>query len=325
MRTFGSVSPRRSGSVQIWWPDLNLTMLAPSLVFTTRLRTTSVHFAVRSALSMAVVGGGGGGAPAAAAPVKGRGRQAAPAPPPPPPLRILALHGFVQNAAVFRERTGSLRKALRSSAELVFVDGPHDASGAFDEPGGESNAPADPRGWWLAGENAPSVGAQPPGGWTRPSLSLSARGVEGSLAVLRQTIAEQGPFDGVFGFSQGAAMAGLLLAAEPSAFSFAVLVAGFVAADPQLAATVAAASPLPQRVLSVGGEADAMVPLERVATLEACFQPERVTRWRHAGGHHIPSSAPFRAALAAFVEEQQRLLRHAETEPQLATSNRDGC
>lgn len=45
------------------------------------------------------------------------------------PLRILCLHGFMQNAAILRRKTGALRKALRRggtdmSANLYFLDAP---------------------------------------------------------------------------------------------------------------------------------------------------------------------------------------------------------
>jgi hypothetical protein len=57
-----------------------------------------------------------------------------------PPLRhhratpqVLCLHGFTQNGRVFRERTGSVRKALKSRVDFVFVDGPHSAAGAFPD------------------------------------------------------------------------------------------------------------------------------------------------------------------------------------------------
>lgn len=44
-------------------------------------------------------------------------------------LRVLCLHGYCQNAAVFKNKIGSLRKVLRRDAnvELVFVDAPHTA------------------------------------------------------------------------------------------------------------------------------------------------------------------------------------------------------
>lgn len=45
------------------------------------------------------------------------------------PLRILCLHGFMQNAAILRRKTGALRKALsrgdtNMSANLYFLDAP---------------------------------------------------------------------------------------------------------------------------------------------------------------------------------------------------------
>jgi hypothetical protein len=37
-------------------------------------------------------------------------------------LKMLCLHGYLQNADVFRSRMGSTRKALKSRCEYVFVD-----------------------------------------------------------------------------------------------------------------------------------------------------------------------------------------------------------
>ena len=42
-----------------------------------------------------------------------------------PKLKILALHGYRQNGAVFRAKIGSLRKAIAKYAQLVFVSAPH--------------------------------------------------------------------------------------------------------------------------------------------------------------------------------------------------------
>jgi len=39
--------------------------------------------------------------------------------------RLLALHGFTQDAQTFRSRIGSMRKGLKSRADFVFVDAPH--------------------------------------------------------------------------------------------------------------------------------------------------------------------------------------------------------
>lgn len=215
---------------------------------------------------------------------------------PPHGLRVLCLHGYVQSGAIFRERTGSLRKALKG-LDFFFVDAPHSAAGAFQDP---AHPPTDPpvvdaRGWWHAGENATQSG------WTRPSVSLCATGADHSLAFLRETLAREGPFDGLLGFSQGAAMAAQLLAAEPSCARFAILVAGFVPYDPLMASRVLDAAPLPHAVLSVCGETDALVPQERVRQLAACFEGKGSAIYVHPGGHGVPSNAAFRTAVKAFL------------------------
>jgi hypothetical protein len=67
-------------------------------------------------------------------------------------LRILCLHGYLQNAEVFRSRIGSLRKGLKSRAEFFFVDAPYlveaadDAEAAGSDDGGGSAGAG--RSWW---------------------------------------------------------------------------------------------------------------------------------------------------------------------------------
>lgn len=228
--------------------------------------------------------------------------SAAPAAAPPRRLRVLCLHGYVQDAALFRERTGALRTTLsKAGAELVYVDAPHVLRGA-DLFGGagdaaEEGGPAR-RGWFTAGENA---GVDDPAAWTRPSASRQAQGADVSLAFLRAHVADHGPYDGLLAFSQGAAMAGLLLATEPASFRFAVLVAGFIPSDPALAALHAAAPALPHAVLSCSGEADALVAPERVRALAERFAHPQSRFYAHPGGHGVPGNAPFRNAVRDFV------------------------
>ena len=40
-------------------------------------------------------------------------------------LKVLCLHGYAQNAEFFRQRTGSIRKNLKSTCEFHFLDVPH--------------------------------------------------------------------------------------------------------------------------------------------------------------------------------------------------------
>jgi hypothetical protein len=239
-------------------------------------------------------------------------------------LRVLCLHGYVQNASIFRQRTGSLRKALSSRVkEFVFIDAPHDARGAFPEgvseaERGEPQQPPsegdDVRGWWTSGENVDA--AATPGQWVRPSQSRRAVGMDESLALLVDTLVKEGPFDGILGFSQGAAMGALLLAHVQQALQnggslsgltlprFAILVAGFVPMDDRLQSLMKNSSVIASgvAVLCVSGTEDALVPPARVQTLADCFGG-RVQVFSHPGGHGIPSNAAFRTAVRTFLDE----------------------
>jgi len=216
-------------------------------------------------------------------------------------MRLLCLHGYMQSASLFRERTGSLRTALaKQQVSFDYVDAPFVLTGTdlFGGAGAEGESREQPRGWWRAGENS-----TPGGEWVRPSLSALAAGAQESLELVRAHAAANGPYDGVFGFSQGAALAGLLLATDPFLFRFAVLVAGFVPNDPALSGLYSAA-PLPYPVLSVSGETDVLVPRERVLLLASKFDPNRAVCFTHSGGHGVPSNAAFRTALKEFLSAQ---------------------
>jgi hypothetical protein len=51
----------------------------------------------------------------------------------PAKLRILCLHGYQQNAAIFYNKTGSWRKSLKSQADFFFLDAPHLAKAEYVE------------------------------------------------------------------------------------------------------------------------------------------------------------------------------------------------
>ena len=89
-------------------------------------------------------------------------------------LRILCLHGYLQNAEVspssadtcsittgqakerahvassqvFRGRIGSMRKALKSRAEFIFVDAPHETKGEEADIRAAGGTGDHPRTWW---------------------------------------------------------------------------------------------------------------------------------------------------------------------------------
>ena len=115
--------------------------------------------------------------------------------------RILALHGYHGSAQVLRRQIAPVSAALPAETELVFVDAPSLSHGDF--------------GWWHDGFR----------GWERTRDWVL-------------DLADRQHFDGVFGFSQGAALTGLLTAVQQSdpttslRFEFAVMVGGFTSYGP---------------------------------------------------------------------------------------------
>ncbi|XWS42313.1 hypothetical protein CRYUN_Cryun16bG0003700 [Craigia yunnanensis] len=167
---------------------------------------------------------------------------------PPRKLRILCLHGFRQNASSFKGRSASLAKKLKSIAELVFVDAPHELpfiyqscmkSNSSCPPSSEHAPPPENcrrKYAWLV---APDFCGKSEADWKiadQPFDPLQYQGqIDGfdvSVAYLKKVFSEQGPFDGILGFSQGAAMAALLCAQGDRLkggidFRFVILCSGF--------------------------------------------------------------------------------------------------
>ncbi|CAK0876096.1 unnamed protein product [Prorocentrum cordatum] len=257
-------------------------------------------------------------------------------------LHVLCLHGFCQNAEVFRKKTGSLRRAMKG-CEFWFAEAPHSAEGAFSDDnaeelgagggGGSGAGGAGPRGWWHAGENAQRAAGQER---VRPAQSASCSGWQEGLesagrdAEALAAEAGQGSFDGVLAFSQGCAVATALLrraaagGGGPLAGArFAVLVGGFVPRDAACAAQLRAgggrAEPLAVHSLHVSGAADELVPRARSAALAELYCPASASwfelgatgdgrRWRRraprtARGPPIPTgTGAFKAALRGLLE-----------------------
>lgn len=211
-------------------------------------------------------------------------------------LRILCFHGYLQNAKEFAGKMGSLRKALKSRAELIFVQAPHhvDAQQSISDP-----AVADARAWWSWED--PDVAG-------RPSLASSYTGVEGSLQAAAEAMAEHEPVDGFLGFSQGAALTSLLLAqyqkqGKETKIKFAMLAGAFLPKDPryaQMMTTNLVRTP----TLFIYGEKDQLVPPQRTEELIATFDPDSVHRFVHSGGHMVPTcTGEFKKCMHDFLDK----------------------
>ncbi|XP_028615256.1 esterase OVCA2 isoform X3 [Grammomys surdaster] len=220
-----------------------------------------------------------------------------------PTLRVLCLAGFRQSERGFREKTGALRKALRGRAELVCLSGPHPVpeAAAPEGPGpdsGPSSPEEQPRGWWFSEEEAAVFSAL-----EEPTV---CRGLEEALETVAQALDTLGPFDGLLGFSQGAALAAFVCAlgqAGDPRFPlprFIILVSGFCPRGLGFKEPILQ-SPMSLPSLHVFGDTDRVIPSQESLQLASRFL-DAVTL-THSGGHFIPAAASHRQAYLKFLDQ----------------------
>ena len=132
-------------------------------------------------------------------------------------LKILMLHGFTQSGHLFEIKTKALKKALEKNfppapkpghlpnypggVELHYPTAPirldyRDIPG-YDVDGATTGDDPEAYGWWRRkGDSEP----------------YTYEGMERGLATIAECLRNEGPFDGVLGFSQGGAAAGMVAA-----------------------------------------------------------------------------------------------------------------
>ncbi|KAM9788782.1 esterase OVCA2 [Neosynchiropus ocellatus] len=215
------------------------------------------------------------------------------------PLRVLCVHGYRQNSASFREKTGALRKLLKKQVELEFVTAPHRVHGARGEDqlneSGCGVEGGDVRAWWFSDAEARSFHAQ--------QACEESAGLDESVAAVRDAVRTQGPFDGVLGFSQGAALVAMLCSLQEQNleplfdFRFAILVAGFRSACAQHQRFYSATIRMPS--LHVFGQEDRVIPEAMSRDLLPTFLDPQVLT--HPGGHFVPAASAHRPAYQDFL------------------------
>jgi hypothetical protein len=187
-------------------------------------------------------------------------------------LRVLALHGYHGSADVLRMQTASLVSSMPANVAFVYVDAPSLASGDY--------------GWWHDG----------------------FRGWERTLAWAADLFDSQPRFDGVLGFSQGAALVGLLAAVNESQrterslaswFDFAVMVGGFTSDSPLHSAMFR--NQLVEPSAHIMGKNDGIVPVSESRRLAGRFANPLVLE--HSGGHIVPGIPSITEPLARFFNE----------------------
>lgn len=205
-------------------------------------------------------------------------------------MKILCLHGYTQSGSLFSRKASGLRKALmKAGHELHFIDGPLkiELSELPFEPTPEM-ADLDMRGWWSVKEGDSRYGD-----------------TTDAFKTVKEAVERLGPFDGIFGFSQGAGLTALLCKAlkdlVPShpPLKFVVMYSSF-----KLKAESAQhwyETPFTVPSLHVMGTLDTLVPEERSMQLVNCWDSSKVNILKHPGGHYTPSQKPMLQSVVGFV------------------------
>jgi hypothetical protein len=185
-----------------------------------------------------------------------------------PHVRVLCLHGYHGTGAILRRQMAPLAGTLPADIEFAYADAPSLAAGGF--------------GWWHEGFS----GWEQTRDWITGQLSAGPR------------------VDGLFGFSQGAALAGLLAALRESPraprgldFGFAIMVGGFTSFLPQHVDLFPRPLTLPS--VHVVGRSDGIVPPSDSLELAGRFADPLILE--HSGGHVIPGVRTVAEPIARFL------------------------
>ncbi|KAG7387613.1 hypothetical protein PHYPSEUDO_013863 [Phytophthora pseudosyringae] len=209
-------------------------------------------------------------------------------------FRVLCLHGFGQDAPKFRNRISSLRRALKSSFDFVFPEAPFLVT-SFPNSTPEEQAKiaeAEPTYKWWDFEIDEETGKHTYGR------------VDEAVEYLAEFVRKEGPFDGIFGFSQGGMMANLLLQRQcadpnnsPFSFKFALFFASCDLGDPVYKTEQKVDVPS----IHFMGETDAIVSMDRGQKLLELYNNPKA--FVHPGGHFIPTNKEAKDALREFAQE----------------------
>ncbi|KAJ6133776.1 Serine hydrolase FSH [Penicillium sp. IBT 18751x] len=237
-------------------------------------------------------------------------------------MKILMIHGARQSGELFQAKIQALEKMIQRAL------GPHQPRGAdFVYP----TAP-----FSLGSPDGTSELRGRHGAWTwfqSDAIDEIYLGLEGGLNSIGSILKDSGPFDGVVGFSEGAAAAAMVaslleenrqdsfaqLEAEdglpyPAYFAtlghpplkFVVSISGYAASHPAYRAFYSPSIRTP--TLHFLGSMDSVVDESASMRLvESCQEPENekkpIVIW-HAGGHIVPSGKRELAAVAHFIKSR---------------------
>merc|ERR1711935_37385 len=199
-------------------------------------------------------------------------------------LTVLCLHGYRQSGEQFRVKTGAFRKLLKKKCEYTFIDAPHIIADGEED-----------RGWWFSTSDDNYMATE---------KSAIDTGFEATLNHVEQVLTEQGPFDGILAFSQGACLAAILCSIKNKrnlSFHWAILAAGYRSRTDQHAHYYLDEIYVP--TLHIIGESDQVIPRPMSDELLSAFDAESAKVARHEAGHILPTKGETKKQIVDFINE----------------------
>lgn len=210
-------------------------------------------------------------------------------------LRILMIHGYRQNEFVFRDKTGGLRKNLKNLAELVYCEAFHDIPKEFRFNKAEEQDNIE-KCWYLKEDGC--------------KFDYETD-FEKSIKHLNEIFREKGPFDGIWGFSQGATMAAVLsnLSTDTKKsgiipdveFKFAIIAATSKSVQIELDKYYDSTRKIDIPTLHIIGKADKLVDYNKALEMTDYFKNPKV--YMHELGHLIPAKKNDILVYSEFLNE----------------------
>ncbi|KAL6940564.1 hypothetical protein ACO0QE_004471 [Hanseniaspora vineae] len=251
--------------------------------------------------------------------------------------KILMLHGHAQSDKIFNSKTGALRKGLTKQLgyDLYYPCAPTEIQLADFREDAEMTESLEMYNS-TAGTNIYTWFHKDP-------VTEENKIPEETIEYLRQYVIENGPFEGIIGFSQGAAFAGYLasnfnellrLQDEPESvqcdIKWFMNYSGFRVLTEKYQARSYRLKPNGISVpsLHVIGELDSVVEESRVMSLYEACDPEKRTLLKHPGGHFIPNNKVYVSKvcnwLSIVTDNKENTQKTTETSSVSSTSTENG-
>ncbi|CCE63313.1 hypothetical protein TPHA_0E02210 [Tetrapisispora phaffii CBS 4417] len=217
--------------------------------------------------------------------------------------KLLFLHGFLQNGKVFSEKSSGIRKLLKkANVQCDYIDAPvildkKDLPFEMDDEKWQATLDAEVNKAWFYHSSISK------------ELDLSE-----SIKFVSNYIKENGPYDGIVGFSQGAALSTILtnkiteLVPNHPNFKVSLIISGysFTEPDPENEGQLRITEKFQEsftpntdsntKLLFIYGESDQAVPSIRSKYLHDLYKSKLPTEkhdllksFPHPGGHMVPN------------------------------------